>query len=572
MTAACPTRSFAVPPSEAGSRLDAFLGRSFARELSREKIKKAVLSGEARVNGLEERRPARRLLAGELVEFNPACVFSGPPALSPEDKELVLLYQDQDMAVLNKPPGLSVHPSPSEPSGTLAHRLLARFPSLARMGGERPGIVHRLDKDTSGLLLAALHEEARLRLAEAFAARLPRKEYLALVSGAPCPPEGVITAPIGRHSRLKTRMAALRSGGKEALSAYRTLYADPGGRFTLLAVRIHTGRTHQIRVHLAHIGHAVLGDAVYADRPLTLSRLGPPFQGRSGPAALRALAPRQLLHAWKLDLPHPLRDDAQGRALELSFCCPPPEDFFQAALALASRPVRLTLTGNPGCGKSSVLKALARRGIPVWSADEAVAALYAPGADGWRMLRGRFGARFLSQTAVEEQGGGDACRPVDKKALLAAMRADESLRREVEALIHPLVNGAMRLFFQESEAAAARLAAAESPLYFESRAGAGLKEAADAPPLFTAVVRCPPAIRAERLRRNRAWTDSTIAAMESWQWPEEKKAAAADFTLDNSGGPEELELETERLLRALEDKLDREQTELEKTLRRLTAG
>ncbi|MDR2502914.1 MAG: dephospho-CoA kinase [Deltaproteobacteria bacterium] len=555
-------RCFEVKTEEAGQRLDFFLSRRLAGALSRAKIKRHILEGLARLNGLAQDRPDRLLQAGERVEILLALTPAPPGA---EPGELPVLYQDEDLAVLNKPAGLSVHPSPGEPSGTLVNRLLARFPSLRAQEGERPGIVHRLDKDTSGLLLAALREDSRLALSAAFAARLPRKEYLALVYGVPSPGAGVIDAPLGRHSRQKTKMTVRPKDGRPARSDYRVLHAEPRGRFSLLAVRIHTGRTHQIRVHLAHIGHPVMGDARYAD-PQTAARALGGQAGAERDDFWRAPASRQLLHAWKLAFPHPCRRDAAGGPLELSFVCPPPEDFIEAALALSARTRRLILTGNPGCGKSSALRLLRERGVPVWSADQAVARLYAPGADGWLLLRRRFGMRFMAEAP------GLAPPPIDKKALFAAMCAEPGLRREVERLIHPLVQADMRLFFQGLERLSppCPLAAAEIPLHFEGAPHAA-DSGADERPLV-AGVHCPLEIRAARLRQNRSWSEAMIARMESWQWPEEKKMAAADFVLDNSGPPDKLALEVDGLLRLLEEKRLQSRAGLEQTLRGLMQG
>ncbi|MCL1889708.1 MAG: dephospho-CoA kinase [Desulfovibrionaceae bacterium] len=573
-------RSFTVEAEEALSRLDVFLSRRLQGEFSREKIKRRILEGMALVDGQLAPQPGRELLAGQKVELALPEMKAGPKA---EDGELQVLYQDEDLAVLNKPAGLSVHPSPGEPSGTLLGRLLAHFPALTAQGGDRPGLVHRLDKDTSGLMLIALNEGSRLAMSAAFAGRLPRKEYLALVYGRPAPLQGVIEAPLGRHSRQKTKMAVLPKGGRPARSDYRTLYSDPSGRFSLLAVRIHTGRTHQIRVHLAHIGHPVIGDGRYAQRPAAARALDAAQLSPAQEEFLRGLAQGQLLHAWQLDFPHPGELMSQGLSVRspsfeisretapLHFACPPPDRFIQAALALSGRLQRLVITGNPGCGKSSLLKILRNRGLPVWSADQSVARLYEPGADGWRIIRKRFGNRF-----IPEQAESGSVPLIDKKALFAAMAADQTLRREVEGLIHPLVLAEQEHFFQNLDVLplAAPLAAVEVPLYFESRlsaktgqAGAAGGEGRAAP--LVAAVRCPLDIRAQRLKRNRGWSAWMIAQMEGWQWPEEKKYAAADFIVDNSGPPDALEAEADKLVSSLEKRRAEIRAVLEKKLREI---
>ena len=265
------------------------------------------------VDGLPVSRPDAKTRPGQRV------LLELPPtenALSPEEGHLELLWQDESLVVCNKPAGLTVHPCPSCPEHTLVQRLLGRFPQLGRLEGLRPGIVHRLDKDTSGLLLVALTEPARLALSAAFARREVRKEYLVLVSGLP-PEQGECREPLGRHPTAKIKMAVLPEtrGGKPAHTTWKRLWNTPDQRVSLLAVRIHTGRTHQIRVHLAHLGHPLVGDFLY---------------GREEP-------PRCLLHACglrclspetgqELRLFSPPPEDMAGKMEELGLCAPLEED------------------------------------------------------------------------------------------------------------------------------------------------------------------------------------------------------------------------------------------------------
>lgn len=548
---------FQVEDPDALERLDRFLARRLDGVVSREKIKKCILDGLVNVNGQPCPSPKRGVLAGETVSVS---LPEPAPAAQAEDGELEIIHEDEDLAVLVKPHGLSVHPSPGEPGGTLVNRLLARFPSLRGLDGERPGIVHRLDKDTTGLLLVALNEPTRLELSAAFAEREVGKEYLALVYGAPNPAQGRIDAPIGRDSRNKTKMAAherarpsLENGAREARSDYRTLYADPAGRFALLAVNIHSGRTHQIRVHLTHIGHPIIGDKIYTDEAAVKKALAP----RGLPPELRAflpgLADHQLLHAWRLHFTHPARPEGEG----MRFCAPPPPEFFSAARALSDRLMRVVLTGNPACGKSSVLEILKTRGIPVWSADAAVAGQYKAGADAWRLIRAQYGWRFLPPDHNGEPGD------IDKRALFRAMHDDDGLRRSIESIVHPIVIGQMLTFWEALDALplGTPLAVAEVPLYLEGGADAAMnsrgapfpgRAAGFAPgrPLLVGV-HCPFEPRAERLRKTRAWPDSMIEKMESWQWPEEKKMAACDLIIDNSGSPEALADSVDKALERL---------------------
>lgn len=622
---------FTAGEDDAGNgpeRLDRFLCRRLDGLISREKIKKYILEGRVSLDGEPCLSPKRAVLIGETVRL---CPPEAAPGLPAEAGELEIVYEDEHLAVLVKPHGLSTHPSPNEPSGTLVNRLLARFPALRELEGERPGIVHRLDKDTTGLLLVALNEPARLELAGAFARREVGKEYLALVYGVPRPGQGRVEAPIGRDVRNKTRMAvyakarpSLDHGAREARSDYRTLYADPLGRFALLAVRLHSGRTHQIRVHLTHIGHPIVGDKVYTDEAAVKKALSPRGLEAELRSWLSGLADHQLLHAWRLHFAHPAEGaegaepakgteglevavDVQGAESEgaastegeMRFCADPPPDFKNAALALSDRLLRVVLTGNPACGKSSVLKLLREHGLPVWSADAAVAREYRAGADGWRLLRAQYGDRFLlpekgsapngsaadgsadgraltgAAPVAGNAAGNYAANPtgyqagdVDKNALFRAMCADDRLRRDVEGIIHPIVLAAMLAFWEGLDAPppAAPTAVAEVPLYLES-AGSGRNAPGEARPggapagLFPGFaparpllvgIHCPFSERARRLRENRSWPEAMIEKIESWQWPEEKKMAACDLVIDNSGSPEQLAAEVRSVLARLE--------------------
>ena len=507
------TQSLSVPTAARGTRLDRFLSDSLRDvDLSREKLKTAIRAGQVRVDGAAWIKPNESLRGGETIEL----VLETPvTSVAPEAGALNVLYRDADLLVLDKPAGLTVHPAPSQPDGTLVHRLVHHFPELAAMEGFRPGIVHRIDKDTSGLLLVALTEGARLALSQAFADREVDKEYLALVHGCPVRNEGVIDISIGRHPTHKTRMAALERGGNPARSAWRVLHRDPGGRFSLLRVRIFTGRTHQIRVHMAYLGHPIWGDTLYGGGP-----------GRDADHALRRLASRQMLHAHCIAFTHPETGE------RLTFASPPPPDFLRLALHLSRRAQRVVVTGLPGCGKSAVSRLLAERGHPLFSADQAVAALYEPGADGWTVLRQRFGDRFLvppdttGYKGARQDIAAQKGARLDKTALFQAMREDPGVRREVEACIHPVVRHRLDLFWQEH--AAAHAAVAEIPLALE----AGWRNEMDA---ALVGVHCPRATRLDRLVANRGWNEATLAAMEAWQWPEEKKLAACELVVDNSG-------------------------------------
>lgn len=552
---------FCAQPADDLSRLDKFLADKLrAQGFSREKLKEWIHSGKVWVNDLPASSPRQGLFPGSRVRVDmpePSC------GLSPEEGEICVLYRDAVVAVLNKAPGITVHPAPGRPTGTLAHRLLAYFPELAAQEGFRPGIVHRLDKDTSGLMLVALTEKCRLALAQQFAQRAIHKEYLALVHGVPQKSFGDIEAPIGRHPRHKTRMAVL-SQGRNAKSSWRVLYADPSGRFSLLCVRIFSGRTHQVRVHMQYLGHPLWGDAVYTGQDAllrdslpnaALSSASPRARAAAAPTAVFPVqAPqRQMLHAWKLAFAHPgpfpdvaaLPSGVRHEQGVLSFCCPPPADFTDAVRSLSLRMQRVIVTGSPGCGKSSLLSLLQQHGFPVFSADAKVAALYAPGQDGHRLLRSHFAERFVPHAQA----------PVDKAALGAAMLQSDSLRREVEALLHPLVWRALEEFWRTEEKAGRVLGFAEIPLYLES--GQKTPTPAYDPAPVLVGVECPFPIREKRLLQNRGWAKERIARMESWQWPEEKKMQACDLRIANTGGMEELRAGIALLLRELEKRRER---------------
>jgi 23S rRNA pseudouridine1911/1915/1917 synthase len=268
-----------VPATLGGLRLDRALARLFP-QYSRNRLQAWLKSGDIRVNGaLAE--ASRTVAGGERVELSPppAADVAAPAA---QRMPLVIVHEDRDLIVINKPAGLVVHPGAGVPDRTLLNALLAHDPSLRQV--PRAGIVHRLDKDTSGLLVVARNVAAQARLAEQLASRTMRRTYLALVHGDPSA-RGTIDAAIGRDTRVRTRMAVTHRG-KEARTTYRVL--ERFGHAALLECRLETGRTHQIRVHLQHIRHPLVGDPVY----------------RRGTRHGVALA-RQALHAAELELVHP---------------------------------------------------------------------------------------------------------------------------------------------------------------------------------------------------------------------------------------------------------------------------
>ncbi|MFQ5897739.1 MAG: RluA family pseudouridine synthase [Candidatus Methylomirabilia bacterium] len=280
-----------MAPHEVRLRLDRWLQAHFP-ELSRTRLQALVEGGHVAVNGLT-RKAAYRLRRGELVsvEIPPA----PPESLVPEAIPLAIVFEDEEILVVNKPAGMVVHPGAGQRTGTLASAVLAHAPSVAGVGGAgRPGIVHRLDKGTSGLLVVAKSPRAYLGLTRQLAARQVSRSYLALVHGEITISRGVIDAPIGRHPRDRVRMAVRPPGrGKAALTRFSVLERFTG--FTYLEARLETGRTHQIRVHLASLGYPVVGDQTYR------RRLTPPAQDPLV-SGLQGLA----LHAATLAFLHPV--------------------------------------------------------------------------------------------------------------------------------------------------------------------------------------------------------------------------------------------------------------------------
>ena len=269
-----------------GERLDVFLASRHS-DLSRSRIRRLIDDGNVMVDG-RAGKASTRLVAGQNVsiEIPPPA----PAELLPWDVPLPVVFEDNDLIVIDKPAGMTVHPAPGNEDRTLANAVLAHTPDIEGIGGERrPGIVHRLDKDTSGLIVVAKNERTHANLSDQFKSREVGKVYLALVAGHPSPPEADIDAPIGRHRHDRQRMAIV-STGRPAITRYRIVTSY--SRSTLVEARPRTGRTHQIRVHLASVGHPVVGDTTY---------------GRSAEGLSR-----QFLHAFRLAFLHPATEEPMG--------------------------------------------------------------------------------------------------------------------------------------------------------------------------------------------------------------------------------------------------------------------
>jgi 23S rRNA pseudouridine1911/1915/1917 synthase len=293
-----PTIAVEIVAEQAGERIDRALAAA-RPELSRSRIKALIEQGHLRLAGATIEDPSLRVKPGQTFEL--AIPAAAPAKPQGEAIALDVVYEDDDLIVIDKPAGMVVHPAPGNPEGTLVNALIAHCgASLSGIGGERrPGIVHRIDKETSGLLVAAKNDAAHQTLSAAFATHAIERAYLCLVWGVPSPATGSITGNIGRDPKDRKRMAVVGRGGKAAHTDYRVLRAFGLGA-ALVECRLKTGRTHQIRVHMAKIGHPLIGDPTYGKA--TQAR-----RGRLPPAARMAAErfPRQALHATLLGFTHP---------------------------------------------------------------------------------------------------------------------------------------------------------------------------------------------------------------------------------------------------------------------------
>ncbi len=538
--------------SEKNLRLDVLISKQ--TEFSRSKVKKIIEMGNVLINGQICENSSKKLSGNEeiiiLLPNNTQTFEENLQNLPHESHEfhedLEIIYQDNDLAIINKKPNLTVHPCPSCTERTLVHQLVKYFPKILEMGTERPGIVHRLDKDTSGLILIALHEQARLILSEAFSQRKIHKTYLALVRGL-CE-DGESFESIGRHQSHKTKMdiVPLNKGGREASTKWKKIFPslklfpqnNKNVPFSLLSLEIATGRTHQIRVHLKHKNFPLLGDQVY------------------GSLETAKLAKRQMLHAHKLEFFHPIS------AEKMNFTCLPPSDFKQTIKNLSIKELLvkpIIITGKSGSGKSAVLNIFKQKQTPVFNADQIVQKLYQPNQDAWYLLKKRYGDRFIDDDGL-----------INKKALFLAMQ-NKSLRSEIESMVHPLVYKHLCDFLEEHENnficnylsqieygadyifEKCQFMAAEIPLWHETSQNYKLNST-------VICVKCDENIRQDRLK-NRGWDLDTIALMDSWQWSQEDKAKNSDYIIENTKDIGYLELQVNQILKQIHEaelkKLDR---------------
>jgi 23S rRNA pseudouridine1911/1915/1917 synthase len=296
---------FCVSSKEKGKRLDLFV-QFHLPHLSRSFVKKLIDKGHIRVDFKVPKKGGAILREGEEVEVS-IPPFE-PQDLVPEDIPLKILYEDDFIAVIHKPAALVVHPSPGHPSGTLVNALLSKVKDLSREGEPyRPGIVHRLDKDTSGVMVVAKESRAHRRLQAQFSKHSVGRRYRAILYGTLKEKSGRLETYIGRHGKDRKRMAVLKSPGRRAVTSYRVMKEHKG--FSLVEFELFTGRTHQIRVHASHLGHPVVGDLLYSRRGRTIR-----ISDRMGER--KFAAERNYLHAWYLSFDHPETGEGMEFSLE----------------------------------------------------------------------------------------------------------------------------------------------------------------------------------------------------------------------------------------------------------------
>lgn len=320
-----------VAEAEAGKRLDQFLAAKLPN-VSRARVQQLISEGKVLINGAAA-RASLRLKSAQHIEIV-GQVQPPPLRAIAEDIPVDIVYEDEHLAVINKPAGMMVHAGAGATDdarnrGTLVNALLHRFGALSELGGQlRPGIVHRLDRGTSGLMVVAKNDEAHRRLAQQFAGRSAKKIYIALVHGWVEPERGTVNVNISRDLVRRTRMTTRRQGGRTAITHYKVQRRldMPYGKFSLIEIKIDTGRTHQIRVHMASIGHPVVGDTLYgAPREL-------PSKARKQAKAAETLTlPRNFLHSTALEITHPVTNE------NLSFGCPLPPELLQFMASLEQK-------------------------------------------------------------------------------------------------------------------------------------------------------------------------------------------------------------------------------------------
>ncbi len=493
------TKKLIFNVDEKDIRIDKFLHEKLkVHGYSREQVKALILKGAVCVIGEKflSLKPKTKVGIGDRIEV----ILPKTEVLMPEKGNLNVVYEDEYLVVIDKPPYLTTHPAPSCRETTLVNILLHRYPQIRQLDRERPGIVHRLDKDTSGLMVVALKKEVQDLLKEAFSKRKVKKKYLVLVHGKMRPPCGEIKLLMDRDHVTKTKMRVYADRGRESITRYRVIREFQGYNISFIEAEILTGRTHQIRLHFSYKGHPVLGDKIYSNGKKIHDEI------------LRKLVKRQMLHAWKLEFEHPITGES------LKFTSPVPGDFYRTLLYLGKkRPMVVGVTGSVGCGKSKVCELLSKGRYPLWSADVAVENLYKKGNAGYEMIKRTFGESFVNE------------KEVNKKHLFMHMATDRNFREEVERIIHPLVYMELKSFLEKHKRDL--MVIAEVPLLVE----AGWKEDRTES-IFDVVIGvfCENEVRFKRLEKIRGWTREQILNIDKWQMPQEQKLKQCHIIVDNS--------------------------------------
>ncbi len=567
--------SFKVETELAGTRLDVLLFTKSERDdVSREKWKQAIREGKCLINGQPKTSPSYKVRQGEKILCE---LFQEESKLEGEEGKLQVLYEDEDLLLVHKEDGLTMHPCPSAPKNTFLNKVLFHYPEIKKLGGQRPGVVHRLDKDTSGIAIIAKNAECALSLSKSFADREIKKEYLAIVFGDP-PSEGECHEPIGRDPKSKIKMAVLEKG-REAHTFWEVLWRDPQKKCALLKVQITTGRTHQIRVHMAHCGFPLLYDTCYGNvKSLAFSL--PNYAIREAQNILadyyndtnleththtqNHLLLRQMLHAHKLTFTHPKTKK------ELSFSSALPRDMLTVLLAASIQPKYLVLTGLPGSGKSTALNFFENMGIPTWSADASVRTLSEPGQMGWLAIRSHFGDRFFLTNEGEE-----GLPPLNKEALASAIVQDHRIKKDLESILHPLVQEEHKAFFASKIVEEKGMALAEIPLWPENNSHIkgslwqrrekkklhGKENEIFPFPVELIAIKAPAEIRHERLLNGRAWTNERSQAFDAMHLPEEKKFASCKYSVLNANKLEDFEEELRIVFKTMQEEKVKEDKE-----------
>ena len=516
--------NFVVSSEHEGKRLDNVL-KTFNSELSRANIQKYIKDSQCYVDNKIIIDVNYRLKLGQNVKLN---IVNYDNNISEIDGKIDIILEDKDFIVCNKPANITVHPCPSCKEPTFVQMLIANFPIMRNMQGQRPGIVHRIDKETSGLLLVALTEKARMYFVDAFSNRTIHKEYLALVYGK-IKESGECTKKIGRNPVIKTKMAVIdmQNGGKPAYTSWKRLWVSNNDKISLVKVRILTGRTHQIRVHLAHLGHPIVGDKLYAT------------------GLDKSLANRQMLHAFNLEFVHPSTNKP------IKCFCHPPNEFVSCMVNYCKQLKRIVVTGGVGCGKSTMIKYFKEQGFPCISADEIVKEIYLNKGEAYQWLSRNYGDEFIINKGV------------NREKLFNKMVLDDDFKNMYLKMIHDIVFGQIQEFWDTQEKLDREIAIAEIPLYFEG----GWQNLYNPKPLSIGVF-CNENICNERFKlANR--NIERMSILQSWQIQNSRKKKYCDFVFDNSGSIDNLKIFLNKVIKQVRDENLHNKDALEKDIIKL---